>query len=194
MSLKKSLKETPSQTAGPYVHIGTLPEVAGIEVATHHTPDRTGLDGGTPAIIKGTIRDGNGELVKDAMVEIWQAGADGNYHAGRTGWARSHTDFETGEFRFETVKPGPVAAAGGVGKQAPHITLMVFARGINLHLHTRIYFSDEDAANAADPLLNAIADEDRRNTLLARPESGGNNAWRFDVVLQGEGETVFLDI
>ncbi len=194
MAMKKTLRETPSQTAGPYVHIGTLPSVAGIDVASHHTPNHTGLEGGTPAVIKGTIRDGNGDLVKDAMVEIWQAGPDGNYHAGRTGWARSHTDFDTGEFRFETVKPGRVASGLGVGEQAPHITLMVFARGINLHLHTRIYFSDEEAANAADPLLNAITDAGRRDTLLARPDPDGNNAWRFDVVLQGEGETVFLDI
>lgn len=192
--IDKCLKETPSQTAGPYVHIGTLPSVAGIDVASHNTPDRTGLDGDTPVIIKGTIRDGKGDLLRDALVEIWQAGADGSYHSGRKGWARSHTDFETGEFRFKTVKPGRIAAAGGVGEQAPHITLMVFARGINLHLHTRIYFSDEEAANAADPLLNAITDEDRRNTLLARPDPHGNNVWRFDVLLQGKGETIFLDI
>jgi protocatechuate 3,4-dioxygenase alpha subunit len=115
MSLKKTLKETPSQTAGPYVHIGTLPAVAGIDVPVHDTSNNTGLEGGTPIIIKGVIRDGGGELVKDAMVEIWQAGADGQYGPGRKGWARSHTDFETGEFRFETVKPGKLAVAPGVG-------------------------------------------------------------------------------
>ena len=188
MVLKKTLMETPSQTAGPYVHIGTLPSVAGIDVPSHHTSNNTGLDGGTPIIIKGTVRDGGGELVKDAMVEIWQANADGGYGPGRTGWARSHTDFETGEFRFETVKPGRA------GDQAPHITFMIFARGMNVHLHTRIYFADETEANAADPLLNLIADAGRRETLLARPDPASNNAWRFDVVLQGEGETVFLDI
>jgi protocatechuate 3,4-dioxygenase alpha subunit len=122
MSLKKTLKETPSQTAGPYVHIGTLPAVAGIDVPGHDTSNNTGLEGGTPIIIKGVIRDGGGELVKDAMVEIWQAGADGQYGPGRKGWARSHTDFETGEFRFETVKPGKLAGAPGVGEQAPHVS------------------------------------------------------------------------
>ena len=194
MSLKKTLKETPAQTAGPYVHIGTLPSVAGIDVPTHTTSNRTGLEGGTPIIIKGTVRDGGGDLVKDAMVEIWQAGADGSYGPGRKGWARSHTGFETGEFRFETVKPGKVPAAGSIAEQAPHITFMLFARGINLHLHTRIYFSDEAEANAADPLLSRIADESRRSTLIARPDPESNNSWRFDVVIQGEGETVFLDI
>lgn len=188
MAPRKTLKETPSQTAGPYVHIGTLPSVAGIDVPSHDTPDNTGLESGAPVIIKGTIRDGGGELVKDAMVEIWHANADGSYGPGRTGWARSHTDFDTGEFRFETVKPGK---AGG---QAPHITVMIFARGINLHLHTRMYFADETEANGADPLLNLIADAGRRDTLIARPDPESNNTWRFDVVLQGEGETVFLDI
>lgn len=192
--MKKTLKETPSQTAGPYVHIGTLPAVAGIDVPSHDPPSSTGLKGDTPIIIKGTIRDGAGELVKDAMVEIWQAGADGSYGPGRKGWARSHTDFETGEFRFETVKPSRTPAAGGTREQAPHITFMVFARGINLHLHTRIYFSDEEAANAIDPLLTAITEEERRKTLIARPDPETNNTWRFDVVVQGEGETVFLDI
>lgn len=194
MTARKTLKETPSQTAGPYVHIGTLPAVAGLDVPRHGISNRTGLEGGTPVIIRGVIRDGGGDLVKDAMVEIWQAGPDGRYPPGRAGWARSHTNFDTGEFRFETVKPGSIPAAGGVAEQAPHITLMVFARGINLHLHTRIYFSDEDAANAADPLLCAIDSEERRNTLLATPDPEGNNTWRFDVCLQGEGETVFLDI
>jgi protocatechuate 3,4-dioxygenase beta subunit len=110
----------------------------GYRCAVHDTSNNTGLEGGTPVIIKGVIRDGGGEPVKDAMVEIWQAGPDGQYGPGRKGWARSHTDFETGEFRFETVKP-KLAGAPGVG-QAPHVTLMIFARGINLHLHTRIYF------------------------------------------------------
>lgn len=194
MTANKTLKETPSQTAGPYVHIGTLPNVAGLDVPRHGISNRTGFECGTPVIIRGVIRDGGGDLVKDAMLEIWQAGPDGRYGPGRTGWARSHTDFETGEFRFETVKPGPVPPAGGIAQHAPHMTLMVFARGINLHLHTRIYFSDEDAANAADPLLAAIADGDRRNTLLARPDPEGNNTWRFDVQLQGNAETVFLAI
>ena len=99
--MKKCLKETPSQTAGPYVHIGLLPEVAGIEVDRHGIDAHTGLSGGTPIIITGVVRDGAGDIVKDALLEIWQAGSDGQFVDGQTGFARCHTDFETGEFRFE---------------------------------------------------------------------------------------------
>ena len=191
--MKKTLKETPSQTAGPYVHIGTLPRVAGIERGPADFSN-TGLAGGTPIIIEGVIRDGAGELVRDALVEIWQADSTGKFaENGRAGWARAHTDFETGKFRFETVKPGPVAWVDG-SPQAPHVTLMVFARGINIHLLTRIYFADEAEVNNTDPLLRTIEDDAARQTLLAVPEPGSNNAYRFDVVLQGPRETVFLDI
>ncbi len=189
--MKKCLKETPSQTAGPYVHIGLLPEVAGIEVDRHGIDAHTGLSGGTPIIITGVVRDGAGDIVKDALLEIWQAGDDGQFANGQTGFARCHTDFETGEFRFETVKPGSVDWTDG-SPQAPHITLMIFARGINIHLHTRIYFADEMDANASDPVLSAITDG--RETLLATPDAGSNNCYRFDVSLQGEAETVFFDI
>lgn len=189
--MKKQLRETPSQTAGPYVHIGLLPDAAGIDVDHHGIAGHTGLNSGTPIVITGVVRDGAGEIVRDALLEIWQAGGDGQFANGHRGFARAHTDFETGEFRFETVKPGPVAWTDGV-PQAPHITLMIFARGINIHLHTRIYFADEADANAADPVLNAIADG--RETLLAKPEKSSNNSYRFDVSLQGEAETVFFDI
>ena len=119
------------------------------------------------------------------------AGDDGQFADGQTGFARCHTDFETGEFRFETVKPGSVDWTDG-SPQAPHITLMIFARGINIHLHTRIYFADETDANASDPVLSAITDG--RETLLATPDAGSNNSYRFDVSLQGDAETVFFDI
>lgn len=192
MSMKPKLKETPSQTAGPYVHIGTLPAAAGIEVATHDTPNSTRLTEGDPMIIRGVIRDGAGDLVKDAMVEIWQAGADGSFGAsGHTGWARSYTDYQTGEYQFETVKPGRVDWIDGTA-QAPHITLLVFARGINIHLQTRIYFADEEATNEEDPVLSSLAEG--KDSLLACPNPSSNNAYRFDVVLQGEGETVFFDV
>ncbi len=194
--MKKRLQETPSQTAGPYVHIGLLPDVAGIDVKHHGIAGHTGLSGGTPIAITGVVRDGAGEIVKDALLEIWQPDSDGQFgddklEGGTRGFARCHTDFETGEFRFETVKPGPVAWTDG-SPQAPHITLMIFARGINIHLHTRIYFADEADANAADPVLNAISDG--RETLLAKPDTSSNNSYRFDVSLQGETETVFFDI
>jgi len=189
--MNRRLKETPSQTAGPYVHIGLLPEAAGIEVKQHGISSSTRLGSGMPIIITGVVRDGAGEIVKDALLEIWQADGNGNFADGHRGFARCHTDFETGEFRFKTVKPGSVAWSDG-SSQAPHITLMVFARGINMHLHTRIYFGDESDANASDPVLNAIADG--RETLLAKPDTSSNNSYRFDVSLQGEAETVFFDI
>lgn len=189
--MKKSLKETPSQTAGPYVHIGLLPDVAGIDVRQHGITARTSLGGGTPIVITGVVRDGAGDIVKDALLEIWQADDNGDFTDGHQGFARCHTDFETGEFCFKTIKPGSVAWTDG-SPQAPHITLMVFARGINIHLHTRIYFTDEADANASDPVLNAITDG--RETLLAQPDTSSNNSYRFDVSLQGEAETVFFDI
>lgn len=190
--MKPSLKETPSQTAGPYVHIGTLPHEAGLNVQTHNTPNNTMLTEGTPISIRGVIRDGAGAAVKDAMVEIWQADAKGTYgHDGTIGWARSHTDFETGEFEFETVKPGQSMWTDG-SQQAPHINLLVFARGINIHLQTRIYFADEEQANEQDPVLRSIPEG--RETLLAQPDPTSNNAYRFDLKLQGDGETVFFDV
>ncbi|MEO9874216.1 MAG: protocatechuate 3,4-dioxygenase subunit alpha [Anderseniella sp.] len=189
--MKKQFKETPSQTAGPYVHIGLLPDVAGIEVKHHDIAGHTGLSGGTPITITGVVRDGAGDIVKDALLEIWQAGGDGQFGDGHKGFARCHTDFETGEFRFETVKPGSIAWTDG-SSQAPHITVMIFARGINIHLHTRMYFADEADANASDAVLNAITDG--RETLLAKPDKNSNNSYRFDVSLQGEAETVFFDI
>ncbi len=189
--MNRRLKETPSQTAGPYVHIGLLPEAAGIEVAHHGISSCPGLANGTPIVITGVIRDGAGEVVRDALLEIWQPDGSGKFQDGSKGFARCHTDYETGEFRFDTVKPGPVAWLDG-SPQAPHITLLVFARGINIHLHTRIYFADEADANASDPVLKAISEG--RDTLLATPDAHSNNSYRFDVSLQGDTETVFFDI
>lgn len=187
-------RETPSQTAGPYVHIGTLPAAAGLRVRQRETPFSTGLSGET-IVIEGTVRDGGGALVLDAMLEIWQARADSTFDtAGHRGFARSMTDFKTGMFHFETVKPGRVPNGEG-NLQAPHISLLIFARGINLHLHTRIYFDDEEKANAVDPVLARIDDETARNTLLARRDRAATAAtYRFDIILQGDGETVFFDI
>jgi len=189
--MKKVLRETPSQTAGPYVHIGLLPDVAGLDVAHHGIGARTQLEGGAPIVIKGIIRDGAGEIVKDAMVEIWQPDHAGSFGNNAKGFARTHTDFETGEFSFETVKPGSVAWVDGK-PQAPHVTVMVFARGINIHLHTRAYFADEADANKTDPVLSSIAEG--RETLLAHCDPSSNNTYRFDIALQGDNETVFFDI
>jgi len=199
------LKETPSQTAGPYVHIGLAPEAAGLDIrALDPGRDIAGPNAAGARIrVEGCITDGTGDPVRDALIEIWQANAAGNYprpdnpdavETGFRGWGRAVTDFKTGEWAFETVKPGAVAGRDG-RMMAPHISLWIVARGINVGLNTRMYFSDEAKANAADPVLNLIERESRRATLIAaRQDRDGAAVYRFDIRLQGEGETVFFDI
>jgi protocatechuate 3,4-dioxygenase alpha subunit len=202
-SSTQTLKETPSQTAGPYVHIGCTPDFAGVGT---HGPDLgalmvTGPVKGKEITISGVIFDGTGTPLFDAMVEIWQADANGIFNSpmdGRgdpdpnfTGLGRSPVDLETGEFVFETVKPGRVPYPDG-RLQAPHVTFWIVARGINIGLHTRMYFEDEPEANAEDPVLALIEHQHRANTLLAK--SKGNDSYRFDIRLQGESETVFFDV
>lgn len=191
-----ALKETPSQTAGPFVHIGTLPAVAGLKTKIAEQQNILARDGtlGERIRIEGTIHDGADALVKDAMVEIWQANANGQYGSNDfTGWGRAATDFETGLFFFETVKPGQAPFRDG-RKQAPHISLSIFARGINIHLQTRLYFSDEAHANAVDPILQQVGQPDLVATLIANKEPGrGRPLYRFDIRLQGDRETVFFD-
>ena len=173
-------KETPSQTAGPFLHIGLAPEVAGIGGVTGLGTRIVPPDApGQRIRIGGTIRDGAGDTVKDALIEVWQADAAGSHDPGH--WGRVTSDFDTGEWSFDTIKPGAGQGA------APHITLMILARGINTGLHTRLYFADED--NAADPVLVQVP-EPRRATLMATP---GGGTYRFDIVLQGDDETVFFD-
>ncbi len=190
------LKETPSQTAGPYVHIGLTPGAAGIGDRTDL--GRTLIRGavqGERIVVTGEIRDGLGAILRDALVEIWQADSAGRYPGtegadpGFAGWGRAALD--TGTFIFETVKPGRVPAPDG-RLQAPHITLWIVARGINIGLHTRIYFADEADANAEDPILSKIEHKVRIPTLLAKPEGEGH--YRFDVCLQGPDETIFFDM
>lgn len=188
-------KETPSQTAGPYVHIGLAPAAAGFDIFdTTLGPDPATADAaGEHITIEGVVWDGNGDAVTDVLIETWQADATGRYHATPTnafrGWGRVVSDFDTGAWRFDTVKPGAVPGEG-----APHIALWIVARGINLGLNTRLYFGDEDAANAADPVLAGLP-EDRRATLIAtRDLRDGRPVYRFDIRLQGAGETVFFDV
>ncbi|KIC37736.1 protocatechuate 3,4-dioxygenase subunit alpha [Leisingera sp. ANG-M7] len=199
------LKETPSQTAGPYVHIGLAPGAAGFEIYDQELGwDIAGSNArGERIRVEGVIIDGTGSPVKDVLLEAWQANADGVYahpeHTGVVedgfrGWGRVITDFETGEWGFDTVKPGPVTGRDGQ-MMAPHINLWIVARGINVGLNTRIYFEDEAASNAADPVLNLIEWERRRATLIANRElRDGLTVYRFDIRLQGEDETVFFDI
>ncbi|MEQ9694795.1 protocatechuate 3,4-dioxygenase subunit alpha [Shimia sp. SDUM112013] len=199
------LKETPSQTAGPYVHIGLAPGAAGFDIYRQELGwDIAGPNAkGERIRVEGIVIDGTGSPIKDVLLEAWQANADGNYahpegggnvEDGFRGWGRVITDFDTGEWAFETVKPGRTRGRN-VGTQAPHINLWIVARGINVGLNTRIYFEDEADANAADPVLNIIEWERRRATLLAkRSERDGKVVYRFDIKLQGEDETVFFDI
>jgi len=201
------LKETASQTAGPYVHIGLIPDMAGFDIYERNFgavlvgPDTPG----ERIAIEGRVLDGSGTPLRDVLIEIWQADAAGRYNQRRDmpsesvdadfrGWGRAGSDFKTGLYAFETIKPGPVALRGG-GAAAPHINFWIVARGINIGLNTRMYFSDEETANAADSVLNMIEQENRRATLVAqRSERDGKAVYVFDIRLQGENETVFLDI
>ena len=187
------LRETPSQTAGPYVHIGCLPALAGLpDIYARTLPASPVSEGalGQAIIITGSVLDGTGWALRDAMIESWQADANGRYPGqpgadpAMGGFARFAADPDSGEFTLRTVKPG---RAGG---QAPHVALWIVARGINTGLQTRIYFADED--NAGDPVLSRIEQAPRAETLLARP--AGDGRYRFDIRLQGPGETVFLDM
>ncbi|MDF2398069.1 MULTISPECIES: protocatechuate 3,4-dioxygenase subunit alpha [Pseudomonas] len=195
------LPETPSQTAGPYVHIGlalaaagnpTRPEEIWNQMAKPDAP-------GERILLIGHVYDGNGHLVRDSFLEFWQADHAGVYdpvfdtEKPFNCFGRTATTFDAGEWTLNTVKPGVVNNAAGV-PMAPHINLSLFARGINIHLHTRLYFADEPEANAQCPVLNLIEQPQRRETLLAHPcEVNGQRAYRFDIRIQGEGETVFFD-
>jgi protocatechuate 3,4-dioxygenase alpha subunit len=208
MSTELYLPETPSQTAGPYVHIGLIPNQAGFDIFENNfSADIAGPDvAGERIVIEGRIFDASGHAAKDVLVETWQANAAGRYNhpADRQdksldpsfrGWARSGTDFETGLYRIRTIKPGPVAGRRGRKRMAPHISFWIAARGINIGLATRMYFGDEAATNADDPVLNIIEQPERRQTLIAaRSERDGQALYTFDIFLGGERETVFFDV
>jgi protocatechuate 3,4-dioxygenase alpha subunit len=184
-----SLPRTPSQTVGPYLRIAlTWPD------GPYVVPE------GTPGAIwiRGRVVDGNGEPVPDGMIETWQAGPDGRFNhpddpRGRAsdfrGFGRSETDPD-GWYAILTLKPGPVPGPDGT-TQAPHIDLSVFARGLLKRVVTRVYFPDEEAANAVDPILASVVDSTARATLIAERIADG---YRFDVWLQGGRETVFFDV
>ncbi|CDX50480.1 Protocatechuate 3,4-dioxygenase alpha chain [Mesorhizobium plurifarium] len=196
------LKESPSQTAGPYVHIGLTPNFCGIGGVYASDLGSTMLNGetrGERIELRIRVLDGTGTPLKDALVEIWQADADGLYNSPSElrgtadpnflGWGRQPTDMETGVCLFQTIKPGRVPFRDG-RLMAPHITLWIVARGINLGLHTRLYFSDEEKANAEDPILARIEHRLRVPTLIAERQG---DTYVFDIHLQGEKETVFFD-
>ena len=189
-----TLPLTPSQTAGPFFAIG-LPWPAGPYVVPEGTPGAI--------TIGGRVLDGAGVPVTDALVETWQADPDGRFaHPGDPrgsdaapafrGFGRCPTD-AAGRYRVITLRPGWVPSPGG-DREAPHLNVSVFARGLLDRVVTRIYFPDEQAANLADPVLRAIGDPDRRATLVAAARPGQPGEFRFDIRLQGPRETVFFDV
>jgi protocatechuate 3,4-dioxygenase alpha subunit len=183
---------TPSQTSGPFLSIGLLRDFV-----TPHVVDRADP---RAIVVSGLLLDGAGEPVPDGLVETWQAGPGGRYahpadartdpplEDGWLGFARSGTAPD-GRFELVVVKPGPVPWPGG-GMQAPHLEVGILARGLQKRLVTRMYFPDEVQANAADPVLSALG-ELQRETLVAR---GSGRELRFDIVLQGAGETTFFAV
>jgi protocatechuate 3,4-dioxygenase alpha subunit len=184
-------QQTPSQTVGPFFKPALIRSGAESLITTKSRGDRV--------TIEGRVIDGDGAPVTDAMIELWQANADGRYdHPDDLqekmidpefhGFGRAATD-ERGSFRFYTIKPGLVPGTG-VAFQAPHINVSIFARGLLKRLVTRIYFPGEPL-NADDAILNLVVPE-RRSTLIARMEKPA--VLRFDIVLQGENETVFFDV
>ncbi|HEX6609362.1 MAG TPA: protocatechuate 3,4-dioxygenase subunit alpha [Hyphomicrobiaceae bacterium] len=191
-----ALRQTPSQTVGPFFSFGLAPEqygynfrsIAGSAVADDGTA-------GTRIRIVGRVFDGEGQPLNDALIEIWQADAEGRYahpadprssNAAFKGFGRTGTGTDPeSRFVFDTVMPGSVAG------QAPHINVIVLARGMLNHLYTRLYFEDQAEANARDPILQSVPAE-RRTTLLARRD--GATTYRFDIRLQGDAETVFFDV
>ena len=191
--------QTPSQTVGPYFAYGLVPSqygyafpsLFGADLAESRTP-------GLPIVIRGAVFDGQGAAIGDALIEIRHADAEGRYPAtpaevaanGFRGFGRMGTGTLPGhEFAFRTIKPG--ATPDG---QAPHVDVIVMMRGLLVHAFTRLYFDDEPLANAADPVLSAVSSA-RRGTLLARREAmPGGVVYRFDIRMQGEGETVFFDV
>ena len=189
---------TPSQTAGPYFAFALTPGAAYAYPALVGNDLTTSDAVGDTIVITGRLLDGKGQPLPDGFLELWQADGAGRYSSGEQrqntsfkGFGRSATTAD-GIFSFRTVKPGAVAAPGG-GKQAPHINVSIFARGILRRMFTRIYFAGE-AANADDPVLSLVP-ADRRDSLIARRdgEAGGVPKYVFDVRLQGENETVFFE-
>src|SRR3954452_17416060 len=186
LKMADKLIPTPSQTVGPFFHLGMdRPQWADLTV---------GNPSGERIAITGRILDGDGAPVPDAVIEVWQANAAGRYDhpdddrndapldPGVRALGRGATDAEGG-FRLVTIKPGPVPGRGNA-LQAPHINVALFARGLLRHLYTRIYFADEPRT-PADPLLSSIEDDAVRGTLLARKAEGDPPVYRFDIVLQG---------
>lgn len=192
--------QTPSQTVGPFFAYAMTPEQYGYAFKSFAGADLADDDTeGQHVRLEGRVFDGTGEPVSDAVVELWQADAQGRYahpadprasNLPFKGFGRVGTGTDPAHrFVFRTVKPG----APAVG-EAPHLNLVVFMRGLLNHCYTRVYFDDETAANAGDPVLQSVP-EDRRRTLIARRQEGpAGVVYRFDIHMQGAAETVFFDL
>jgi protocatechuate 3,4-dioxygenase alpha subunit len=182
--------QTPSQTVGPYFAYGLTAQQYHYPFGQIVAGDMAGEDGPERIRIEGRVLDGRGEAIPDALIEVWQADARGRYGAeGFRGFGRQGTGTDpSGRFVFDTIKPG--AAEGG----APFVTLVVFMRGLLSHVYTRLYFSDEEPANAADPVLATVPAERQRTLIAARETAPGGVRYRFDIRMQGEDETVFFDL
>ena len=189
------MKQTPSQTVGPFYSMGLTRTPMNV-LAIDSTQ-------GARIRVEGQVLDGDGKPVPDALVEIWQANSYGRYNhpddkqekpldPNFMGWGRSGTD-KNGCYSFETIKPGSVPG-NDESVQAPHLNVCLFARGMLVHAFTRIYFGDEPT-NDVDPILSSIKNKARRKTLMAhREETNGEIVYHFDIRLQGENETVFFDM
>ncbi len=191
------LKQTPSQTIGPFFSYALTPEqsdynfksIVSPEMITPETP-------GEHIHICGSIFDGNGDVIKDAMIEIWQADDQGHYldrdtppsSEVFTGFGRCDAEVNSG-FYFNTVKPGSI----GVG-HAPHINMIVFMRGMLTHAYTRVYFSDEMKANEKDEVFVSVPADRRKSIIAIRNEDNGKVTYQFDLRMQGDNETVFFDV
>ena len=197
-----AFKQTPSQTIGPFFAYGLTSEQYGYQLDQIAGGDLLSgaedVDGERIRVV-GRVFDGEGMMVSDAMVEIWQADAHGRFShpsdpRGSNSAFRGFGRFGTGggprgRFVFDTIKPGAVTEG-----QAPHIGAVVFARGLLSHLYTRIYFSDEPERNARDPVLAALPEDRRRTLIAAREETAAGIVYKFDIRLQGADETVFFDV
>ncbi len=191
-----SSKQTPSQTIGPYFAYSLTPEQYGYPFKSLASPEIVDhLSEGERIRLTGQVLDGNGVPVPDAMIEIWQADASGQYpdplkSDGFKGLGRVGTGTHAfNRYWFDTIKPGAIEDG-----QAPHINMVVFMRGLLSHLYTRVYFSDENAENGNDKILNCI-EKNRRQTLIAqRQQTPGGVVYLFDIHMQGDRETVFFDV
>lgn len=192
-------RQTPSQTVGPFFAFALTSEQYGYELASIAGGGL--IEGETPGQrirIEGRVFDGQGEAIPDAMIEVWQADEQGRYahpadprgsNVGFKGFGRTGTGTDAeARFIFDTIKPGSVD-----GQQAPHINVVVFMRGLPAHAFTRIYFSDEAAANARDPVLETVSPERRQTLIATRESSAAGTVYRFDIHMQGAQETVFFD-